>query len=92
MKLFVLYFDIGSNFGEEASLGNLLSFWTGSDVIPPGGLNNLEVRYLGESCLLPQANACFGILKIPTVQSTKEQFFKSMNTGILYGNGHFGQL
>ena len=80
---------------QEASMADVLYFWTGSATIPPGGFQDgLELQYLSDTdqSLLPRANVCFNLLKIPVVHSSEKDFFKFFNQGIMCSLGHFGLL
>ena len=93
--IFPLSFAGVNQDSDEATLTNLLYFWTGSTTIPPGGFQDgLEVQYLSdtEGSILPKANACFNQLKLPVVHCKKEDFFKCMNQAIMFSIGHFGLL
>ena len=58
--------------------------------MPPMGLSKpIKIHYLRDDKLLPEAECCFNMLKLPTAHSTKETFFESMDKGILMSGQHF---
>lgn len=77
---------------REASLEDVLSFATGLRQMPPMGLKErLKIEYLDRSPL-PMAEACFSIIKLPTVHMDKVVFFSKLDQGIQNSIGHFGQV
>ena len=63
--------------------------------IPPMGLKNkITLEYLpcNDHFALPRAQACFGVVKLPTVHTDKEQFFLKLDQGVLNSVGHFGEM
>ena len=77
---------------REASLEDVLSFVTGLRQMPPMGLQDrLKIEYLDRSPL-PMAEACFSIIKLPTVHMDKVVFFSKLDQGIQNSIGHFGQV
>ena len=41
--------------------------------------------------VLPQASVCFGVIKLPSVES-EEDFFRRMDEGILGSFNHYGTI
>ncbi len=83
----------GTDLGpHEASLQDLLSFWTGLTAIPPGGFSEgLVVNFFDlPASVLPKAHACLNIVKLPTVHKDQSTFSSFMDRGILGSIGHFG--
>ena len=77
---------------REATLEQMLQFCTGLKRIPPMGLKDrITIKFLCDSPL-PMAEACFSIIRLPTVHSDKEAFFNKLDQGILYSINHFGQV
>ena len=70
-------------------MGNLLSFFTGAEYIPPMGFNDATLNF-NDSNLYPTASTCSLSLTLPT------QYYKSYNAfkdNIIFGiqnHGGFG--
>ena len=75
----------------EATLGDVLKFATGLSSIPPMKSNNLSLQYLLDERPLPTANACFGIIHLPTCHNSQDSFNKAFDTAVLNSKDHFGQ-
>ena len=74
---------------ETDKLSQFLSFSTGFSIIPYGGLQgNIYVKYLADDDenSLMKASACLKIVFIPTVYSTKEKFFESIDVALDHGS------
>ena len=77
---------------RETSLEQILLFCTGLRRVPPMGLRNrITIDFLSTSPL-PMAEACFGIIRLPTVHTDKAMFFAKLDQGILYSLNHYGQV
>ena len=77
---------------RKASLEDILSFATGLKRIPPMGLKDcIKIEFLHRSPL-PKAEACFSIVKLPTVHTNKSVFFSKLDLGIQNSIGHFGLI
>lgn len=93
----VLYIDAATSGSLPVpslpSLKDILSFWTGVEVIPAIGYEGqLEVKFMahGSAYCLPRSHACFGIIKLPTCHTTIDNFFAHMDRGVVGSLGHFG--
>ena len=74
---------------EIATLAELLKFCTAFEELPPMGLNEgIKIDYLYDG-LLPTSVTCFNQINLPN-HGTKEDFYKMMDRGIKYSNGHYG--
>ena len=61
------------------TLERILKFTTGFSSIPPWGLRNkISIKFLADDNdkLYPEAMACFLILYLPTVHSSKQEFIQ----------------
>ena len=79
----------------QASLADVLYFCTGLKTVPPMGLaQKISIEFLryDESEVLPKADACFGIIRVPVVHSNRDNYFKKMDIGILYSSNHYGRM
>ena len=77
---------------RKATLEEILSFMTGLTKIPPMGLKDtIKVQFL-QSSPLPRAEACFCIIKLPTVHMEKTVFFDKLDQGIRNSIGYFGRV
>ena len=77
---------------RKATLEGVLSFATGLKRIPPMGLKEcIEIEFLRRSPL-PKAEACFCIVKLPTVHTSRNVFFSKLDMGIQNSIGHFGLI
>lgn len=79
----------------RASLPQLLKFCTGLTCVPPMGLADpISVSFLRNqpNLILPKADACFAVIKLPTAHSTREMFFNKMDMGILYSLNYYGRI
>ena len=75
---------------RKATLEDILSFTTGLTQIPPMGLKDtIKVQFLQRSPL-PRAEACFCIIKLPTIHTDKNVFFDKLDLGILNSIRYFG--
>ena len=75
---------------RKATLEEILSFTTGLTKIPPMGLKDtIKVQFLRRSPL-PRAEACFCIIKLPTIHTDKNVFFDKLDLGILNSIRYFG--
>lgn len=89
----VLYVSIDT--GTGVTLKEIFSFWTGLLDIPPLGMRTgLEVDFLpdGQRFCLPQANACFARIKLPTIHTNAEIFTQKMDQAIGNSLNHFGLI
>lgn len=77
---------------RKASLEDILSFTTGLKRIPPMGLKEcIKIEFIRRSPL-PKAEACFSIIKLPIVHTSKAVFFSKLDLGIQNSIGHFGLI
>ena len=75
----------------KASVQQILKFCTGLEEYPPMGLEApITIEFLKDG-ILPQASACFGIIKLPNTSSEPE-FFQRMDEGILGSIDHYGMI
>ncbi|MGH0130112.1 UNVERIFIED_CONTAM: hypothetical protein FKN15_006173 [Acipenser sinensis] len=73
------------------SLGEILAFATGTDYPPALGWETKpSIEFIYSSDLLPTANTCANILRLPTVHKEYEDFKKNMDFAIQNSPG-FGQ-
>ena len=73
----------------------LLQFSTGYRSIPPLGLSHkLSIQYLSDDDTneLPMAQACFSLIKLPVIHTSKNVFFKKLDTAIAFGSMGFGLM
>lgn len=77
---------------ETATVKDVFLFCTAFEEVPPMGLDydGITIEYLPEGAIMPNAGACFGIIRLPISNETKESFYAKMDQGILYSNGHYG--
>lgn len=69
----------------------ILKFCTGLEEYPPMGMEHpITVEFLTGK-VLPQASVCFGVIKLPNVES-EEEFFRRMDEGILGSLNHYGTI
>lgn len=75
---------------RKATLEEILSFVSGLRRIPPMGLKEcIKIEFLQRSPL-PKAEACFSIIKLPTMHTEKATSFNYLDLGIRNSIGHFG--
>ena len=61
-------------------------------MLPPQGLDKpIQLQY-GERAKLPTAECCFNLLTLPLGVDSKDEFFKSLDTGVLYSGSYFGLM
>ena len=83
---------VESSESRKASPEEVLSFTTGLRRMPPMGLKEcIKIDFLQRSPL-PKAEACFSIIKLPTIHEDKMIFFEKLDQGIQNSIGHFGQI
>lgn len=76
----------------QVSVTEILKFATGLEEYPPMGLTApVRIEFLSPSQVLPQASACFALMKLP-LSPDKETFFKMMDTGIKGSLHHYGNI
>ena len=71
------FFDTFVHNAKNDTIKKILRFATGFSVIPPWGLGkDISIKFLidDDTKLYPEAMTCFGILYLPTVHSTQEEF------------------
>ena len=97
-KWYMEYIAEGEKTSEEFPHGRLiplLQFTTSYKRIPPLGLRHkLSIQYLAddEKNELPVAHACFGIIKLPVIHTSKAVFFKKIDTALIFGSQGFGMM
>lgn len=70
----------------EVSVTEILKFTTGLEEYPPMGLTApMRIEFLSPSQVLPQASACFALVKLP-LNPDKETF---LDTGIKGSLHHY---
>jgi hypothetical protein len=73
-------------------LKDLLSFWTGSDLLPAGGkILRLNVDKRKDCNLLPESRTCFYLLVLPCYQDFDELKAK-LDKALLFGSRGFTNL
>ena len=73
---------------SSPNLGNILSFFTGEDVVPPCGYDSVTLNFNYEA-IYPTASTCAIELTIPTRHRDYNVFKHHMDVAFLM-NGGFG--
>ena len=76
--------------GHTVPLADILSFATGTDQIPPSGLQPTPSLHFYDG-VLPLASTCSNQLTVSTVHTSYYDFTRAMVEGILGCGGEFGQ-
>ncbi len=76
---------------EEADLGGILQFVTGTRTIPPLGFSKkINIFHADHTKTLPETLACFFFLYLPQSESN-EVFVMKFNQAMLYSLDYFRQ-
>ena len=79
----------------KATIEQVLKFCTGLSSVPPMGLPEpISVRFLSShrSSVLPKADSCFGVIKLPVIHTTQQAFYENMDIGITYSLNYYGRM
>ena len=91
-KVYEWFIEYLQSESRQATLEQILQFCTGLKRIPPMGMKDrITIKFLCASPL-PMAEACFSIMRLPTVHTEKAQFFDKMDQGVLLSINYFGQI
>jgi len=86
--------DIPAMGGDVTILVLLMKFVTAKARIPLLGLTpKIQIAYLSGNAVLPDANSCFHILKLPTKHGDNyKDFVEAMKTALRHGCCFFGEV
>ena len=78
-------------FTAGVNLKDLISFWTGVDVLPTDN-RRLVVKFATDERPMPFSRTCFNTIILPTIYSDYVQFKENMDTALKYGYKGFSDL
>ena len=81
----VVYFTAG------VDLKDLISFWTGVDVLPTDN-RRLVVKFATDDRPMLFSGTCFNTIILPSIYSDYVQFMENMDTALKYGHKGFSDL
>jgi hypothetical protein len=82
---------IVTHISAGVDLKDLISFWTGVDVLPTDN-RRLVVKFATDERPMPFSRTCFNTITLPTVYSDYAQFKENMDTALKYGYKGFSDL
>ena len=78
--------------GRTLTLGDILSFFTGSTRIPPMGFDDVGTLNFNSTNVFPTASTCSLTLTLPTLYYKSYSAFKGKMMYALFNHGGFGLL
>lgn len=87
--LYLIDGGVQSEAGEVITLGHLLQFFTGTDMVPPLGFPRKPTLNFTEG-KLATASTCEPVLRLPLGHSSYGEFKKFMTVSIVGSNDIFG--